>query len=71
MGPGIISNLIKTKTSRRSVRSNSLEYMLDIPMINKVTYGDRAYLVHASKLWNKLPSELKKTLKTQLSSRRS
>ena len=70
MGPGIISNLIKTKTSRRSLRSNSLKYMLDIPVTNRVTYGDRAFLVHASKLWNKLPSELK-TLKTEISSRRS
>ena len=59
MGPGIISNLIKTKTSRRSLRSNSLKYILDIPTTNRVTYGDRAFLVHASKLWNKLPSELK------------
>ena len=59
IGPGIISNLIKTKTSRRSLRSNSLKYMFDIPMTNRVTYGDRAFLVHASKLWNKLPSELK------------
>ena len=59
LGPGIISNLIKTKTSRRSLRSNSLKYMLDIPMTNRVTYGDRAFSVHASKLWNKLPSELK------------
>ena len=59
MGPGIISNLIKTKTSRRSLWSNSLKYMLDIPMTNRVTYVDRAFLVHACKLWNKLPSELK------------
>ena len=59
MGQGIISNLIKTKTSRRSLRSNSLKYMLDIPMTNRITYGDRAFSVHASKLWNKLPCELK------------
>ena len=59
MEPGIISNLIKTKTSTRSLRSNSLKYMLDIPMTNKVAYGDRAFWVHASKLWNKLPCELK------------
>ena len=59
-GPGIISNLIKTKTSRRSLRSNSLKYMLDIPRTNRVTYGDRAFSIYASKLWNKLPSELKK-----------
>ena len=58
-GPGIISNLIKTKTSRRSLRSNSLKHMLDIPKTNRATYGDRAFSVHASKLWNKLPSELK------------
>ena len=45
--------------SRRLLRSNSLKYMLDTPMTNRVTYGDRAFLVHASKLWNKLPSELK------------
>ena len=42
-GPGMISNLIKTKTSRRSLRSNSLKHMLDIPMTNRVTYGDRAF----------------------------
>ena len=59
MGPGIISNLIKTKSSRRLLRSNSLEYMLDIPRTNRVTYGDRAFSIHASKLWNKLPRELK------------
>ena len=74
-GPGIISNLIKTKTIRRSLRSNNLKYMLDIPMTNRVTYGDRAFSVHASKLWNNLPCELrdikdiskfKKELKTHL-----
>ena len=58
-GPGIISNLIKTKTIRRSLRSNSLKHMLDIPMTNRVTYGDRAFSVHASKLLNNLPCELK------------
>ena len=59
MAPGIISNVIKTKTSRRSLRSNSLEYMLDIPRTNRVTYGDGAFSIYASKLWNKLLSELK------------
>ena len=58
-GPGIISNLIKTKTIRRSLGSNSLTHMLDILMTNRVTYGDRAFSVHASKLWNNLPCELK------------
>ena len=72
-GPGIISNLIKTKTIRRSLRSNNLKYMLDIPRTNRVTYGDRAFSVHASKLWNNLPCELKaiKALKIYISSRRS
>ena len=74
-GPNIISNLIKTKTSRRSLRSHSLKHMLDIPMTNRVTYGDRAFSVNASKLWNNLPCELKdikdinkfkKVLKTHL-----
>ena len=74
-GPGIISNLIKIKTSRRSLRSSSLKHMLDIPMTNRVTYGDRACSVHDSKLWNNLPCELqdikdinkfKKELKTHL-----
>ena len=55
MGPGIISNLIKTKSSRRSLRSNSLQYMLEISRTNRVTYGDRAFSTYASKLWNKLP----------------
>ena len=35
-GPGIISNLIKTKPIRRSLRSNNLKYMLDIPRTNRV-----------------------------------
>ena len=76
--PGIISNLIKTKPIRRSLRSNNLKDMLDIPGANSVTYGDRAFSVHASKLWNNLPCELKdikdihkfkKELKTIYSSR--
>ena len=58
-GPGIMSNLIKPKTIRISLRSNSLKDMLDIPMTNRVTFGDRAFSVHASKLWNNLPCELK------------
>ena len=58
-GPGIISNLIKTKTNIRSLRSNSLKHMFDISMTNRVTYGDRAFSVHASKLWNNLLCELK------------
>ena len=58
-GLGIISNLIKTKTIRRSLRPNNLKHMLDIPRTNRVTYGYRAFSVHASKLWNNLPCELK------------
>ena len=58
-GPGIMSNLIKPKTIRRLLRSNSLKHMLDIPVTNRVTFGDRAFSVHASKLWNDLPCELK------------
>ena len=58
-GPGIISNLIKTKPIRRSLRSNNLKHMLDIPRTNRVAYGDRAFSVQASKLWNNLPCELK------------
>ena len=58
-GPGIISNLIKTKPIRTSLRSNNLKHILDIPWTNRVTYGDRAFLVHASKLRNNLPCELK------------
>ena len=34
-GPGIISNFIKTKAIRRSLRSNNLKHMLDIPRINR------------------------------------
>ena len=58
-GPGIISNLIKTKTIKRSLWSNNLKCILDIPMTNRVAYGGRAFSVHASKLWNNLPCELK------------
>ena len=58
-GPGITSNLIKPKTIRRLLRSNSFIHMLDIPMTNRVAFGDRAFSVHASKLWNNLPCELK------------
>ena len=28
-------------------------------MTNRVTYGDRAFSVHTSKLWNNIPCELK------------
>ena len=58
-GPVIISNLIKIKPIGRSLRSNNLKCMLDIPRTNRATYGDRAFLVHASKLWNNLSCELK------------
>ena len=58
-GPGIISNLIKRKSIGRSLRSNYLKYMLGIPRTNRLTYGDRAFSVHASKLRNNLPGELK------------
>ena len=51
-GPGIISNLIKTKPIRRSLRSNNLKHILDIPRTNRVTYGDWAFLAYARKLWN-------------------
>ena len=33
--------------------------MLDIPVTNRVTYGDRAFSAHASKVWNNLPCKLK------------
>ena len=47
-GPDIISNLIKRKPIRRSLRSNTC-WICQGPT---GSYGDKAFLIHASKLWN-------------------
>ena len=59
--PKYISDLISIKSkSNYSLRSND-ELLLSPPVVKTLsTLGDRAFAVAAPKLWNQLPSELRR-----------
>jgi len=75
MAPCYISDLVKEYKPKRSLRSAS-QRLLCLPPITKTkTYGDRAFSVAATEIWNELPTQLraidnqnsfKKSLKTYL-----
>ena len=56
--PSYIKDMLKYKSSGRVLRSSN-EHLLDKPVANLKTYGDRAYSVAAPKLWNKLPLNIR------------
>ncbi len=60
--PKYISVLISVKSeSNYSLRSNYVKLLLSPPVVKTLsTLGDRAFLAAAPKLWNQLPSEIRR-----------
>ena len=52
--PSYIKDLLKYRNLGHVLRSSN-KHLLDEPVTKLKTYGDRAYSITASKLWNKLP----------------
>ena len=58
LAPSYISDLLDFKTYSRSLRSSCKEYLV-VPRSRLKTYGDRAFSIAGSKLWNDLPLEIR------------
>ena len=54
MAPLYITELLSYRTCSRTLRSTD-QKLLAVPKSRLKTYGDRAFSVAASKLWNELP----------------
>ena len=53
-----LQELLKLRCPGRTLRSSSLS-ILDKPLSQTVTYGDRRFAVAAANCWNPLPNEVK------------
>lgn len=57
--PTYIQNMLDIYIPSRQVRSQNDRLTLVVPRSRTVTYGDRAFMTAAPKLWNALPKSLK------------
>ena len=58
LAPNYLQELLKLRCPGRTLRSSSLS-ILDKPLSQRVTYGDRRFAVAAANCWNPLPNEVK------------
>ncbi len=58
LAPSYLSCLLSHHQSQRSLRSDNL-HLLSIPHYNFTSFGDKSFCVHAPRLWNKLPLNIK------------
>ena len=58
LAPGYLSELLFDYTPNRNLRSSS-KCLLQEPKSRLKTFGDRAFAVHAPRLWNILPEHIK------------
>ncbi len=58
LAPKYLSDLISIHKPTRHLRSAD-SVLLDIPRIEQITYGGRAFSYAAPFLWNKLPAEIR------------
>ena len=56
--PSYVADLLKIRSSSRSLRSSSMDYLVQ-PVSKTKTYGERAFSVRAPKLWNSLPFSIR------------
>ena len=73
LAPAYLCELITRKIPTRELRPSSIRELVE-PKANSKTYGDRAFSIIAPRLWNKLPSDIRKldkleTFKTKLKTR--
>ena len=60
LAPEYLLDLLTVKENARTLRSSS-ELLLCVPKSHYKLYGDRAFCVDAPTLWNKLPSDIRKS----------
>ena len=60
LGPRYLAELLQYQNHSRTLRSNSLELLLQQKSNNK-TYGDRAFSTCAPRLWNNIPLDTHKS----------
>ena len=58
LAPNYLQELLKLRCPGRTLRSSSLS-ILNKPLSQTVTYGDRRFAVAAANCWNPLPNEVK------------
>ena len=58
LAPPYISNAIAPLQSCRNLRSN-YTFSLAVPRSHSVSFGDRAFSIFASRLWNSLPADIR------------
>ena len=63
--PLYLRELLVKQANTRTLRSNT-KNLLQIPLTNLKRFGDRAFCAYAPRLWNELPENIKKQLKTLL-----
>ena len=56
--PAYLSPLLQQYCPQRNLRSSS-KLLFTVPIVNSVTYGERAFSFSAPKLWNTLPNSVK------------
>ena len=56
--PAYFSPLLQQYCPQRNLRSSS-KLLFTVPIVNSVTYGERAFSFSAPKLWNTLPNSVK------------
>ena len=59
-GPRYLVELLQYQNLSRTLRSNSLELLLQ-QKSNTKTYGDRAFSICAPRLWNSIPLDIRKS----------
>ena len=60
LGPRYLVELLQYQNLSRTLRSNSLELLLQ-QKSNTKTYGDRAFSICAPRLWNSIPLDIRKS----------
>ena len=59
--PKYISDLLTPANNAKNLRSADDNTLLQIDFTNKVTMGDRAFSIYASKIWNNIPKALRES----------
>ena len=65
LAPDYLSALIDVRRPTRSLRSSD-KLLLNVPKINTVTYGQRAFSYVATTLWNSIPDNIRKSVTVEI-----
>ena len=65
LAPDYLSALIDVRRPTRSLRSSD-KLLLNVPKINTVTYGQRAFSYVAATLWNSIPDNIRNSVTVEI-----